>query len=94
MEQTILEKWHNITEVGSDHSTLQIHFKPPIYTQDYYIMKTEKARHGSQNKHPYTVRHFDHILLQDYENLPNNYHCLSAGKIPEDSTVAEIRGLK
>lgn len=89
IEQLILEKGHTMMEVDSVHSTLEMKFKPPIYTPMDYITRMRQARPSQ----PYEVNHLDHTFFKDYENVPGNFTSIRPGKLSGEATVNNIRAM-
>lgn len=89
IEQIILEKGHTMMEVDSVHSSLEHHFKPPIFVPSDYIDRMRQAR----KKQPFIIHHLDYSFFKNYENIPNNFISIRPGRGVGDPTVADIRAL-
>ena len=88
IEQLILEKGHTMMEADSVHSSLQRHFKPPIYAPSDYLAQMRLCR----PHHPYKVKYVDYTFFKRYESVVN-IKSIRPGIKAGDNVVTDIRGL-
>lgn len=87
IEQLILERGHTMMEADAVHSSLEAHFKPPIFAPSDYVSRMRQAR----KHHPYNIHVLDYTFFDNYEKtLPE---VLLSIKPSRNSKVTDLRAL-